>query len=818
MRNNLIKNEILDTLDIQRAIKSMIPDAVHRKSILSPLREEKSASFAIDFNTGKWNDFGGEQGDIIDLVKKVKKVEFVDALDYLSNYAATVSNDNPQRTTGKQEDNKSNSKLPEIRKNDMTGYVRNLETDKYTEISEQISNRNLNKETLAKHGVGAKTDWSGRQCFIFPYNTNDNGSVATYKQISYVSGKKPKNGIVGNSKAILYPEEHLKDKNIFLCEGELDVFALLTYNIKAVTGTAGALTFNNSMAEKLAGKNVTIIYDNDDAGQKGAQKAAQLISQYAESVRLAQWDVDVEGYDVCDFSAGGRTGDELAVILNSAVPFKSADTKPRSEISDQSEFNSKVIEAAVEFIYDHGNFRDNLATEFMFDEFFRNGIDESTICCVDSGTQRRLYLYKNDIWEKVSADKVKNQIRKLVLRKIFTNSQLNQTVDMLKAAANVDYKLLDKRSDLINLSNCAYDLYEYKTIEHSPVFYFTHKTEYDFDENALCPFFDKTLKDYSDNDPDWIKTFWEIAGLCLTDRTHFQKMFFFYGGGGRGKGALLRVLTKLTGNGRTKSGLKTKNLNKDFYKKALIGKHLAIAGDLPPFMVNIDFVKELTGEDRQSTDVKFGDEIEFTNKAKMIFATNTLTEFSKDEPIKPITRRIIILKFDQEIKKSDGRIEDKLTAELPGIFNKAIVGLKRLIENNDFTDTVRGIQLVKSYEQTNRNYIEDFFDSHLIADPNGSVFSIEIYQAFLNYMSDRVPGGLNNKNYKIDTKKLGRELNRYEPFLKIKITTSKKRYSGEGSTQSTVTTLYHGIRLKTEIDFLAETGHEQTDYDEEIPF
>jgi phage/plasmid-associated DNA primase len=234
-------------------------------------------------------------------------------------------------------------------------------------------------------------------------------------------------------------------------------------------------------------------------------------------------------------------------------------------------------------------------------------------------------------------------------------------------------------------------------------------------------------------------------------------------------------------------------------------------------MCSIDGIKGLVGEDRQSTDVKYGEEIEFINRSKLVFAMNTLPGFAQNEPIEPILRRILIMPFDKKIEVLDGSVEERMLAELPGIFNKAIIGLQRVTENNKFTNCERGIKLVKSYEPANKNYLEEFFDTYLVVGPKRTVFSIEIYQAFQVYINHRVPGGMNNKMFAMDTKSLGRALRRHEPFRNINLRVEKKRFPGNSELDSTVTTKYYGIGLKTESDIRSEYDNDVKD-DEDIPF
>ena len=54
----------------------------------SPLRDERTPSFKVDYNRNLWCDFGsGEGGSIIDLVMKMNKCPFIEAIEKLRNFS-----------------------------------------------------------------------------------------------------------------------------------------------------------------------------------------------------------------------------------------------------------------------------------------------------------------------------------------------------------------------------------------------------------------------------------------------------------------------------------------------------------------------------------------------------------------------------------------------------------------------------------------------------------------------------------------------------------------------------------------------------------
>lgn len=88
----------------------------------------------------------------------------------------------------------------------------------------------------------------------------------------------------------LFPPPSLwRSGTIWLCEGEPDMIAARSAGLNAVTQTAGCGTWPDEFSEHFAGRDVVICYDADQAGYKGAHKAAESLAQHAKSVRIVVW-------------------------------------------------------------------------------------------------------------------------------------------------------------------------------------------------------------------------------------------------------------------------------------------------------------------------------------------------------------------------------------------------------------------------------------------------------------------------------------------------------------------------------------------------
>lgn len=114
-------------------------------------------------------------------------------------------------------------------------------------------------------------------------------------------------------------EQAIERRDLILFpEGEKDVETLEGLGFVATTNSGGAQHWSEAHAALFKGADVVLLPDNDDAGRAGAQKKAESLKAYANSVRILDlaryWDAPPKG-DVTDWIAAGGTMEELTGIL-----------------------------------------------------------------------------------------------------------------------------------------------------------------------------------------------------------------------------------------------------------------------------------------------------------------------------------------------------------------------------------------------------------------------------------------------------------------------------------------------------------------------
>lgn len=363
-------------------------------------------------------------------------------------------------------------------------------------------------------------------------------------------------------------------------------------------------------------------------------------------------------------------------------------------------------------------------------------LEEVNLACVDLGIRKQFYQYNDDAgtWEKITTLTVK-KIVVGIIGDSATDSMAGAIVGLVATMCEVRGDIFNSRHHLINLRNTAFDLDLYRAVEHNSEHYCTYALSYNYNVSAECPYTDQILDQYALSDPAWINCFWEMAGFCLQAPYFINKMFWLVGDGANGKSTVQRLLHELIGHSLTKTGFQVRDLGKDFYLYSVIGKRMALCGDAAVRMDNIDLLKQFTGGDALSTNVKFGDHVQFENTAKLILCMNRAPLISSHEALKPITRRIVWLPFEYRIQTPDPTVEKKMLAELPGHFNKAVDGLRRLRNQGAFTRVERGEKSLSIWAGT-ANLLEVFISESIEVGEKNRVRLGELWKSYKKWMDE----------------------------------------------------------------------------------
>jgi P4 family phage/plasmid primase-like protien len=174
-------------------------------------------------------------------------------------------------------------------------------------------------------------------------------------------------------------------------------------------------------------------------------------------------------------------------------------------------------------------------------------------------------------------------------------------------------------------------------------------------------------------------------GYTLLSDGRFQKFLLMAGEGSNGKGVIQNLWAKMLGLENV-SHVSLDQLSGQFALQPLLGKLANICGDLSEIdAVAEGILKRLTGQDNLTVNRKNLPMVTMAPAVKLIFATNALPRFS-DRSL-GVWRRLMAMPFRVVIPpdQQNETLAQGLEAELPGILNWALAGLRRLLRQEDFT-------------------------------------------------------------------------------------------------------------------------------------
>jgi P4 family phage/plasmid primase-like protien len=349
-------------------------------------------------------------------------------------------------------------------------------------------------------------------------------------------------------------------------------------------------------------------------------------------------------------------------------------------------------------------------------------------------TDELTFLYHPDkgIYTPNGEAHLKREISKALGKHLRKNRQ-NEVLNFV--ACSTLKHIEETPPHLIALKNGIFDLKTKKLLTFDPEYFILNSLPVKYNANADCPKFKDFLTQVMASED--IPVCQEGFGYSLWRDYQIHKAFMLVGDGANGKSTLLAVWRSMLGTENVCTIPLHDLETSSFARSSLFAKLANIYPDLTDRALSgTGFFKMLTGGDTISAEYKFRDRFEFKNYAKLIFSCNKVPESPDDTTA--FFRRWIIINFPNQFLEGDLKTDPDLLAklttetELSGIFNLAIQGLERLLQNRRFSTG-------KSVEETREQYIRasdpiKAFAMDCIEEKAGHLVSKDdVYRAFLEY-------------------------------------------------------------------------------------
>lgn len=301
-------------------------------------------------------------------------------------------------------------------------------------------------------------------------------------------------------------------------------------------------------------------------------------------------------------------------------------------------------------------------------------------------------------------------------RFIATAAKVREVVSGLAMLAETRTIAEEPDNDLIVMANGVFSISKRKIVSPwSPEFPHTWKLDFDYNEKAQCPAFSAYIDSITGNQPNTKKFLQEYLGYVLSGSTKRQTALYLMGASGAGKSVFAEICAEVVGvkNVESASGDIDKWSAAQWENAKLITfPDVRNVGD-PRRLGQV--ILQIVGNDKVTVERKGKDPYTAKIDANVLVVSNVAIPIY-DEAGVAITRfkGVYLDKVFRGTKDEDTGLKEKIRAEMSGVFNWALEGLKRLEENGAFTtpDTHdKVISLLRTASSKTAEFYENYLES-----------------------------------------------------------------------------------------------------------
>ena len=230
----------------------------------------------------------------------------------------------------------------------------------------------------------------------------------------------------------------------------------------------------------------------------------------------------------------------------------------------------------------------------------------------------------------------------------------------------------------------------------------------DYDPEADCPIFRASLVAWF-RDEQARNCLQEIYGYLVEGANDLEKIVVFVGGLRSGKGTNARIIEGMFRGGLVKPLLSSfvgpfgaeslTDASIALFTDARLGKNADTANAIEKMLA-------ISGRDSPGVQRKYKSDFAGTIRARIVMLCNELPYLP--DASGAMGNRFVLIRFlECFLGKEDSDLSRKLIAELPGIFNWAVEGLKRLRERGRFTMPDDSADVLQEYIEGS-NPLADF--------------------------------------------------------------------------------------------------------------
>ena len=260
------------------------------------------------------------------------------------------------------------------------------------------------------------------------------------------------------------------------------------------------------------------------------------------------------------------------------------------------------------------------------------------------------YEYQDGVYTSVKEDYIRKIIKDNLGDKFSVHASSEVLLSLRVEIAINDSEELNN-TDLVNLKNGMLDLGTLTLLPHSPQYKSTIQLPVEYNPDACCHKWQRTLHEIFIDDPVKTDILQEFFGLCLTRETRHAKALFLIGEGANGKSTILHVLEQVLSK-RNYASIPLEQFNNTHYTANLYNKLANISIETnAKSSVYDSLMKAVVSGDTITADFKYLPPFQFNPCCKLIFALNNMPRV--DDKTDSFFRRLIIVRFNRQFGEEE---------------------------------------------------------------------------------------------------------------------------------------------------------------------
>jgi len=401
------------------------------------------------------------------------------------------------------------------------------------------------------------------------------------------------------------------------------------------------------------------------------------------------------------------------------------------------------------------------------------------ICC----RHNTAYLYNGAYWQPVEQRMLEaflgNAAERMGLDR-FTARHYLFREQLLKQFLTTAPPPPARRGDsvLINLLNGTFEIDKEHMALRKPhrEDFLTYRLPFAYDEGEVCPRFDAYLERVLP-EPGRRLILLEYLGYLFVrpSQLKLEKALILYGSGANGKSVLFEIVNALLGGNDNVSHFSLQNLtNENGYYRAMLGGKLVNYASEMNGKLDTAIFKQLVSGEPVDARLPYGEPFTLSHYGKLIFNCNELPRMV--EHTHAFFRRFLIIPFEVTIpeEEQDSSLAQKIIdSELPGVLNRVLEGLRRLLRQRGFTTSEGGAQMLQSYREESNSVALFLEEEQLVPSMDRHITVAELYTAYRTYCLESGCYAVTKRHFTNRLRDMGIVIERKAPGMAVRL--QKKR-------------------------------------------